>query len=75
MMWGYEYRPGKPTNSFVGAVRVNEIKNLFEAFVADATKAEAGNVAAGRRARKVSLEIADALKTFRKESVKWAKEK
>lgn len=54
---------------------VENIKNLFEAFVADAKKAEAGNVAAGRRARKVSLEIADALKAFRKESVKWAKEK
>lgn len=54
---------------------VNEIKNLFEAFVVDAKKAEAGNVAAGRRARKVSLELSDALKAFRKESIKWAKEK
>lgn len=54
---------------------VDNIINLFDAFTVDAKKAEAGNKAAGARARKVSLEIADALKAFRKESVKQAKEK
>lgn len=54
---------------------VENIKTLFDAFIVDAKKAEAGNKAAGARARKTSLEIANALKAFRKESVKWAKEK
>lgn len=54
---------------------VENIKNLFDAFMIDAKKAEAGNKAAGARARKTSLEIANALKAYRKESVQQAKEK
>ena len=50
-----------------------EIKALCEAFVADATKAEAGNKSAGARARKTSLEIDKKLKEFRKASVAWGK--
>lgn len=54
---------------------VENIIELFDAFVVDARKAEAGNKAAAVRARKTSLVIDGALKAFRKESVKWAKEK
>lgn len=52
---------------------VDNIKNLFDAFMIDAKKAEGGNVAAGRRARKASLEIANKLKEFRKDSMDWGK--
>lgn len=53
---------------------VKNIETLFAAFIEDAKKAENGNKLAGARARKVSLTIANELKAFRAESVKWAKE-
>lgn len=49
---------------------VAQINKLSTAFMTDATsRAVNGNQAAGARARKVSLELAEALKTFRKLSV------
>ena len=52
---------------------VKNINELTAAFAADAEKAVAGNKAAGCRARKISLEIEKALKSFRKISVEAAK--
>ena len=51
---------------------IDEIIELFDAFVADARKAEKGYGTPGRRARKVSLEIDKKLKEFRKVSMGWA---
>ncbi|MCM1162863.1 MAG: histone H1 [Muribaculaceae bacterium] len=49
---------------------VDQISAGFEAFVKDATaQVEAGNKAAGARARKVSLELEKLLKQFRKDSI------
>ena len=54
---------------------VKKINELSAAFNADATaQAVKGNKAAGLRARKSALELIDALKEFRKESMKKAKE-
>lgn len=52
---------------------VKNINDLTAAFAADAEKAVAGNKAAGCRARKISLELEKALKSFRKISVEAAK--
>lgn len=53
---------------------VEKIKSLMEAFEKDATaQVEAGNKAAGVRARKASLEVEKALKEFRKVSVEESK--
>lgn len=50
---------------------VEEINLKFSAFYSEATKqTEKGNKSAGRRARKLSLEIRDLLKEFRALSVK-----
>lgn len=49
---------------------VEQITAGFEAFAKDAAaQAEAGNKAAGARARKVSLELEKLLKQFRKDSI------
>jgi len=45
------------------------INKKFDEFTADAVKAAAGNKAAGTRARKCSLEIANKLKAWRKQSI------
>lgn len=50
-----------------------EFKKMFDEFIVDAEKAKNGNKAAGVRARVKSLRIEEALKTFRKESMSWAK--
>lgn len=52
---------------------VNEIKKLFDAFVAEAQKGEVGNKAAAKRSRKISNEITKVLKEYRKESVEKCK--
>lgn len=52
---------------------VEQIHTLFENFKAEAEKNLGGNKAAGTRARKTSLEIEKALKTFRKESIEASK--
>lgn len=53
--------------------KMNEIFEMMEQFKADATAfKEKGNKSAGARARKVSLEIRQALKTFRAECVEEA---
>lgn len=54
---------------------MEEIKKMFDEFLVDYEKAKNGNRAAGVRARVQSLHIAEALKTFRKESMSWSKEK
>jgi hypothetical protein len=51
---------------------ISKLKESFNAFVIDAEKAASGNKAAGVRARKLSLEISDSLKEFRKESINWS---
>lgn len=53
---------------------ISKISELFESFSSNADKAQAGNKAAGARARKASLEIEKALKQFRKTSVAYGKE-
>jgi hypothetical protein len=53
---------------------ISKISELFEVFSSNAVKAQAGNKAAGARARKASLEIEKALKEFRKTSVAYGKE-
>lgn len=53
---------------------VKKINELATAFNADATaQAVKGNKAAGLRARKSALELINALKEFRKESMEKAK--
>lgn len=51
---------------------VQKIKQLYVDFIQDAQLlADKGNKAAGRRARKLSLEFEKALKEFRKKSVNY----
>lgn len=53
---------------------INQIKDLTEALLTDATlQAEKGNKAAGTRARKSSLELEKVLKEFRKVSLESSK--
>lgn len=53
---------------------VEKIQELYAAFATDAAlQVEKGNKAAGTRARKVSLELGEALKAFRKASIEAAK--
>lgn len=53
---------------------VSKLKADFEAFAADAeAQIEKGNKAAGTRARKASLEIEKAMKSFRKKSIEASK--
>lgn len=53
---------------------IDQIAAAYEAFAKDATaQAENGNKAAGARARKASLEIEKAMKTFRKASLDASK--
>ena len=53
---------------------LNQIAAAYGAFAKDAAaQAENGNKAAGTRARKVSLEIEKAMKSFRKASLAAAK--
>lgn len=53
---------------------IEKIAASYEAFAKDAAaQAENGNKAAGARARKASLEIEKAMKTFRKASLEAAK--
>ena len=52
---------------------ISKISELFEVFSSNADKAQAGNKAAGARARKASLEIEKAMKEFRKASIAAAK--
>jgi hypothetical protein len=47
-----------------------KIADAYAKFDRQAALAEAGNKAAGVRARKISLEIGELLKQYRKESVK-----
>ena len=49
---------------------VSKINALCEEFRVNAEKNVAGNKAAGVRARKISLELGERLKEYRKESVK-----
>lgn len=49
---------------------VSKIIALSEEFRVNAEKNVAGNKAAGTRARKISLELGERLKEYRKESVK-----
>lgn len=51
------------------ATRISILK-LAKDFELEAVKAEAGNKSAGVRARKLSLEIGNLLKQYRKESTK-----
>lgn len=48
---------------------VEKINKLAEQFADESAKGEAGNKAAARRARKVTLEMEKLLKQYRKESV------
>lgn len=50
---------------------ISRIEAIYEEFLIDAKKANAGNRAAGTRARKASLQLSDLLKDFRKESLTW----
>ena len=50
---------------------IDEIIELFDAFVADARKAQKGYRSAGTRARKASLELSKKFKEFRKVSMEW----
>ncbi len=53
---------------------IEKVAELYAAFEKDAqAQAEAGNKAAGTRARKASLEIEKAMKAFRKASLEAAK--
>lgn len=53
---------------------IANIAAAYETFAKDAAaQAESGNKAAGTRARKASLEIEKAMKTFRKASLEAAK--
>ena len=52
---------------------VTKIKELSEAFVKDAMKAQRGNKAAGVRSRKTSLELDKLSKEYRKVSLDWGK--
>ena len=53
---------------------IEKLKAGVEAFLTDAqNQVENGNNAAGRRARKVSLELEKALKEFRKQSLEMSK--
>ncbi len=53
---------------------VEKINGLMESFSEDAkAQIEAGNKAAGTRARKASLELEKALKEFRKVSIEASK--
>ena len=49
---------------------VSKIIALSEEFRMNAEKNVAGNKAAGARARKISLELGERLKEYRKESIK-----
>jgi len=48
---------------------LTKIEEAWDAFKVDADKREKGNKAAGRRARKKSMELAKLLKEFRAKSV------
>lgn len=52
---------------------LDNIKNLFEAFIEEAKKGDAGNASAARRSRKISHEITKALKEYRQESIEKSK--
>lgn len=52
---------------------VENALNLFQEFEAEASKNLGGNKAAGARARKLSLELEKAMKSFRKASIEAAK--
>jgi hypothetical protein len=53
---------------------IEKLKADAEAFFADAqNQLEKGNAAAGRRARKYSLDLEKSLKEFRKQSVEASK--
>ena len=52
---------------------VEKVQALFEQFNSEVSKHLTGNKAAGTRARKASLEIEKALKSFRKESIEASK--
>ncbi|MGN0257021.1 MAG: histone H1 [Bacteroides sp.] len=53
---------------------IEKVAELYATFEKDAkAQAEAGNKAAGTRARKASLEIEKAMKAFRKASLEAAK--
>ena len=53
---------------------IEQIAAAYEAFAKDANaQAENGNKAAGTRARKASLELEKAMKSFRKASIEASK--